>query len=151
VGLNTYLKGKGVTSIMTNTTSSLLDVTTITETHLSTATDNIIVLKYLELDGQMKRALIVIKSRGSDHDKNLREITIDSSGMSVGSPFFGVENLMGGSAKRVVMPPVDVTEHMRKIDILRHDFIDGKIKQEDYNKKMAELRKELENIQKKGF
>jgi circadian clock protein KaiC len=151
VGLNTYLKGKGVTSIMTNTTSSLLDVTTITETHLSTATDNIIVLKYLELDGQMKRALIVIKSRGSDHDKNLREITIDSNGMSIGSPFFGVENLMGGSAKRVVMPPVDVTEHMKKIDLLRHEFIDGKINQQDYNSKMATLRKELEDIQKKGF
>jgi circadian clock protein KaiC len=151
VGLNTYLKGKGVTSIMTNTTSSLLDVTTITETHLSTATDNIIVLKYLELDGEMKRALIVIKSRGSDHDKNLREITIDSGGMSIGSPFYGVENLMGGSAKRVVMPPVDVTEHMKKIDTLRHSFIDGEIKQDIYNQKMTELRKELEEIQKKGF
>jgi circadian clock protein KaiC len=151
VGLNTYLKGKGVTSIMTNTTSSLLDVTSITETHLSTATDNIIVLKYLELDGQMKRALIVIKSRGSDHDKNLREITIDTSGMSIGSPFFGVENLMGGSAKRVVMPPVDVTEHMKKIDTLRHAYIEGEIKQEDYNIQMTGLRKELEEIQKKGF
>jgi circadian clock protein KaiC len=151
VGLNTYLKGKGVTSIMTNTTSSLLDVTTITETHLSTATDNIIVLKYLELDGQMKRALIVIKSRGSDHDKNLREITIDSLGMSIGEPFYGVENLMGGSAKRVVMPPVDVTEHMKKIDALRRSYIEGVIKQADYEKQMVQLRKELEEIQKKGF
>jgi len=151
VGLNTYLKGKGVTSIMTNTTSSLLDVTTITETHLSTATDNIIVLKYLELDGQMKRALIVIKSRGSDHDKSLHEIIIDSNGMAIGDPFYGVENLMGGSAKRVIMPPVDVTEHTKKIDILRHDYIDGKIKQEEYNEKMAKLRTELEEIQKKGF
>jgi circadian clock protein KaiC len=151
VGLNTYLKGKGVTSIMTNTTSSLLDVTTITETHLSTATDNIIVLKYLELDGQMKRALIVIKSRGSDHDKNLREISIDSAGMSIGEPFYGVENLMGGSAKRVVMPPVDVTEQMKKIDALRREYVEGRIKNDDYTEKMGKLRKELEEIQKKGF
>jgi circadian clock protein KaiC len=151
VGLNTYLKGKGVTSIMTNTTSSLLDVTSITETHLSTATDNIIVLKYLELDGQMKRALIVIKSRGSDHDKNLREITIDTKGMSIGDPFYGVENLMGGSAKRVVMPPVDVTEQMKKIDTLRREYVEGRIKNDDYTKQMGKLRKELEEIQKKGF
>jgi circadian clock protein KaiC len=151
VGLNTYLKSQGVTSLMTNTTASLLDVRQITETHLSTATDNIIVLKYLELDGMMKRALIVIKSRGSDHDKSLHEIIIDSQGMHVQDPFYGVENLMGGSAKRVIMPPVDVTEQMKKIDDLRRNYIEGKANQKDYTKQMAKLRKELEDIQKKGF
>jgi circadian clock protein KaiC len=151
VGLNTYLKSQGVTSFMTNTTSSLLDVTTITETHLSTATDNIILLKYVELDGQMKRAIAAIKSRGSDHDKQLHENVIDSRGMHVGEPFYGVENLMGGSAKRVVMPPVDVTEQMKKIDTLRRNYVEGVIKQGAYEKQMAQLRKELEEIQKKGF
>jgi circadian clock protein KaiC len=151
VGLNTYLKGKGVTSLMTNTTAALLDVGQITETHLSTATDNIILLKYLELDGQMKRALIVVKSRGSDHDKSLHELIIDSTGMTIGDPFYGVEGLMGGSAKRVVMPPVDVTDHMKKIDTLRKRYIERKIKQKDYEEQMAQLRKELEEIQKKGF
>jgi circadian clock protein KaiC len=151
VGLNTYLKSQGVTSIMTNTTSSLLDVSQITETHLSTATDNIIILKYIELEGQMKRALILVKSRGSDHDKLLHEVIIDSTGMALGEPFFGIENLMGGSAKRVVMPPVDVTEHIKKIDVLRHDYVDGKIKEKDYAEKMTLLRKGLEEIQKKGF
>jgi circadian clock protein KaiC len=151
VGLNTYLKGKGVTSLMTNTTAALLDVSQITETHLSTATDNIILLKYLELDGQMKRALLVVKARGSDHDKTLHELIIDSKGMSVGEPFYGVEGLMGGSARRVVMPPVDVTEHMKRIDALRRKYVEGHIPRDGYAKKMAKLRKELEEIQKKGF
>jgi circadian clock protein KaiC len=151
VGLNTYLKTQGVTSVMTNTTASLLDVSQITETHLSTATDNIIILKYIELEGQMKRALILVKSRGSDHDKQLHEVLIDGSGMSVGEPFYGIENLMGGSAKRVVMPPVDVTEQIKKIDELRHKYVDGNIKQKEYNTKMSKLRHQLEEIQKKGF
>jgi circadian clock protein KaiC len=151
VGLNTYLKGKGVTSLMTNTTAALLDVSQITETHLSTATDNIILLKYLELDGQMKRALIVVKARGSDHDKSLHELIIDAGGMSVGEPFYGVEGLMGGSAKRVIMPPVDVTEQMKKIDALRREYVGGRIKSADYTGKMVQLRKDLEEIQKKGF
>lgn len=151
VGLNNYLKSQGVTSLMTNTTSSLLDVSQITETHLSTATDNIIILKYLELDGIMKRALILIKSRGSDHDKSLHELFIDSTGLSIGEPFYGVEGLMGGSAKRVIMPPVDVTEQMKKIDVLRREYVEGRIKNEDYTERMAKLRKDLEEIQKKGF
>jgi len=151
IGLNAYLKSKEVTSLMTNTTASLLDVAQITETHLSTATDNIILLKYIEIDGQMKRALAVIKARGSDHDKVLREVFIDSRGMHLGEPFYGVEGLMGGSGRRVVMPPVDVTEHMKKIDTLRRNYVDGKIPQSKYEEQMSGLRKELEEIQKKGF
>jgi circadian clock protein KaiC len=151
IGLNAFLKRKEITSIFTNTTASLLDVSQITETHLSTATDNIWLLKYVELDGQMKRALAVVKSRGSDHDKRLHETIIDSHGMEVGPSFVGVENLMGGSAKRVVMPPVDVTEHMNKIDQLRREYVEGKIETAQYNEKMQSLRKELEEIQRKGF
>ena len=151
IGLNAYLKGKGITSWLTNTTSSLLAVSQITETHLSTATDNILLLKYIELDGHLKRALTVIKARGSDHDKQVHEVIIDGTGMNIAEPFYGVENLMGGSAKRTVMPPVDVTEHMKKIDALRRDYIDGRIKQKEYEKKMLGLRKKLEEIQEKGF
>ena len=151
IGLNAYLKGREVTSLLTNTTASLLDVSQITETHLSTATDNIILLKYIELDGQMKRAVTVIKSRGSDHDKLLRESIISSKGMQIGEPFYGIENLMSGSAKRAIMPPVDVTEHIKHIDHLRRDYIEGKIEKKDYEKKMVQLRKELEEIQKEGF
>jgi circadian clock protein KaiC len=148
VGLNTYLKGKGVTSLMTNTTSSLLDVSQITETHLSTATDNIIVLKYLELDGQLKRAMIVVKSRGSDHDKQLHEMTIDGHGMSIGDTFYGVENLMGGSAKRIIMPADEVLAQMRKIDTLRQDYIDSRVERKSYERKMTAFRKELAELKK---
>ena len=103
IGLNTYLKGHKVTTLLTNTTTALLDVTQITETHLSTASDNIILLKYIELGGVMKRALAVIKARGSQHEKELRELIIDENGMSIGKPFSGYENLMAGSAKRVAV------------------------------------------------
>jgi circadian clock protein KaiC len=151
VGLNTFLKNNEVTSMLSNTTGSLLDVSQITETHLSTATDNIIILKYIELEGQMKRAMTVIKSRGSDHDKLLREVIIDSNGMTIGGPFEGIEGLMGGSARRIIAPPVDVTEQMKQIDTLRRQYIDGDIPQADYNKKMALLKEELLKIQKKGF
>ena len=136
---------------MTNTTTSLLDVSQITDSHLSTATDNIILLKYVEIDGQMKRALTAIKARGSDHDKRLREVIIDSSGFHVSDPFTGIEGLMTASSRRVVMPPVDIVEHMKKIDNLRHDYLKGIIGTGDYDIKMAKLRSDLEKIQEQGF
>lgn len=101
VGLNAFLKSHGITSLLTNTTASLLDIQQITETHLSTLTDNIILLKYLEMEGQMKKIVDVLKCRGSDHDKRLREYNITSTGVQIGQPFVGFEGLMSGSARRI--------------------------------------------------
>ena len=64
-------------------TSQFLRVTEITETHLSTATDNIIILKYVELGGRMRRLLSVLKQRGSKHKKELMEFEIIPKGMHV--------------------------------------------------------------------
>jgi len=102
IGLNAFLKMNNITSVLTNTTAQLLGLTQITETHLSTATDNIIILKYVELGGSMRRLLGVLKQRGSMHEKKLMEYHITSKqGMSIIGSFEGVENLMSGSARRV--------------------------------------------------
>ena len=101
-GLNTFLKTSDATSILTNTTSQLLEVKEITETNLSTTTDNIIILKYVELEGRMHRVISVLKQRGSKHEKDLMEFeVISSAGIKVLGPFKDVENLMSGSARRI--------------------------------------------------
>ena len=101
IGLNAFLKMHDVTSYLTNTTSQLLGVTAITESHLSTATDNIIILKYVELGGQMRRLISVLKQRGSMHKKELMEFMITASGLNIIGPFEGIENLMTGSARKI--------------------------------------------------
>ena len=102
VALNNFLKNESVTSVLTNTTATLLSIESVTETHLSTATDNIIILKYVELGGRMRRLLSVLKQRGSMHNKELMEYEITpEKGIVVLGPFKGVENLMAGSARRV--------------------------------------------------
>jgi hypothetical protein len=69
----------------------------ITETHISTITDTIILLRYVELHGQMRRGLTVLKMRGTAHDKNIREYTIDNTGMHVLAPFRGVHGILSGT------------------------------------------------------
>ena len=102
IGLNAFLKMNDVTSILTNTTSELLGVTEITEAHISTVTDNIIILKYVELGGQMRRLMSVLKQRGSMHKKDLVEFEVTTeSGVNIIGPFKNVENLMSGSARRI--------------------------------------------------
>ena len=60
-------------------------------------TDAIIVQRYVELDGQLKRVMGVIKVRNSQHSKDLFEYEIKSDGgMVVGKPLTGYRGLLTG-------------------------------------------------------
>ncbi|WP_244575540.1 hypothetical protein [Rhizobium sp. 11515TR] len=43
----------------------------------------------------MHRGLMVLKMRGSEHDKQIRRFTIDSSGMHLGEAFGGAPDVFG--------------------------------------------------------
>ena len=48
-------------------------------------TDLIILLRHSEVAGALRRGMVVLKMRGSRHDKDIREFTVDSRGMHVGA------------------------------------------------------------------
>jgi circadian clock protein KaiC len=96
IGLGSFVKHKEVPGLFTATTSSLLGGTSITETHISTTTDSIILLRYVEMRGKMRRSVSVLKMRGSPHDKDIREFTIDNRGMHIGAPFREVAGILAG-------------------------------------------------------
>ena len=59
-------------------------------------TDSIILLRNVEMNGEMRRALTVLKMRGSQHDKDIREFVIDGTGMHVGKPYRNVTGILTG-------------------------------------------------------
>jgi circadian clock protein KaiC len=75
----------------------LLGGESITETHISTITDSIILLRYVELFGEMRRGIAVLKMRGSRHDKDIREYVISENGMSIKGQFTGVNGILAGT------------------------------------------------------
>src|SRR3954466_4670753 len=97
IGLTSFIKHEEITGLFTSTTASLMGGDSITETHISTLTDSIILLRYVEMFGEMKRGLTVLKMRGSAHDKGIREFTIDVGGMKVGRAFRNVTGILAGS------------------------------------------------------
>jgi circadian clock protein KaiC len=96
IGLTSHIKHLEVTGLFTNTTSMLIGGESITETHISTITDTIILLRYVELHGEMRRGLTVLKMRGTWHEKDIREYVIDSTGMHLREPFRGVHGILSG-------------------------------------------------------
>lgn len=95
--LTSIVKARNATAIYTNSTPSLTGGTSITETHISTLTDSIIMLRYVEMYGEMRRGLTVLKMRGSGHDKLIREFTIDGTGLNVGEAFTNVTGILTGT------------------------------------------------------
>ncbi len=57
IGMTSFLKHKEITGLFTSTTASLMGGSSITEAHISTLTDSIILLRYVEMYGEMKRGL----------------------------------------------------------------------------------------------
>jgi circadian clock protein KaiC len=98
IGLTSFVKAQQVAALFTATTTALLGGSSITEGHISTLTDAIVLLRYLEMDGEVRRGITVLKMRGSAHDRSIREFRIDGSGMHVGEPFRGVSGILGGQA-----------------------------------------------------
>jgi circadian clock protein KaiC len=97
IGMTSYIKEQEITGLFTATTSSLMGGSSITEANISTLTDSIILLRYVEMFGDMKRGLTVLKMRGSIHDKGIREFTIDQAGMHLGRRFRNVTGILAGA------------------------------------------------------
>jgi circadian clock protein KaiC len=106
IGITSFIKHQEIAGLFTSTTSTLMGGTSITEAHISTLTDSIILLRYVEMFGQMKRGITVLKMRGSMHDRDIREFTIDRNGMHVGRPFRHVTGVLAGNP--VHLSPTDV-------------------------------------------
>ena len=67
----------------------------MTESHISGLIDAIVLLRYVELDSTVRRALTVLKMRGSAHDPLIREFTIGSAGLEMGEPFATAAGILG--------------------------------------------------------
>lgn len=96
LGLTSYVKDRDITGLFTTTTERLLGGTSITDSHISTVTDAIILLRYFERRGTIHRGITILKMRGSGHDKTIRTFVIDGQGMQIGEPLRDVTGILAG-------------------------------------------------------
>jgi len=107
IGLTSFIKQKETAGFFTSTTPTLMGGTSITETHISTITDSIILLRYVEINGEVRRGLTVLKMRGSTHDKEIREVLIDEKGMHIGKAFVNVAGIISGNPTQISTGEID--------------------------------------------
>ena len=92
-----FLKNQNITAIYTNETSNLMGATQITGTGISPIMDAVILLRYVEIKSEMRKAISVLKMRGSNHEKAIREININEKGVEVAQQFMEYSGILSGS------------------------------------------------------
>ena len=97
-----YLKTHGVSSVLLWESPQISGGSfSVTEVGLSFLVDCIVALKPVEIESSMRKALVILKMRGSDHDKRLREYEITPNGIKIESAFTNYEGIISGSPRKV--------------------------------------------------
>lgn len=94
-----YLQNMGVTVLLINEVEAITGEFRATEVGISYLADTIIFLRYLEIQGELRRAIGVLKKRMSDFEKTLREFQISRYGIKVGSPLHQLRGILTGVPK----------------------------------------------------
>ncbi len=99
-GFINALKREGLTSVLTRESPVLLGGEE-EEHSIAYIVDSYIMLRYVEIESAIRKALLVLKLRGSDHAKDIRQFEITDHGIEIMSRFEGQEGIMSGSPRRM--------------------------------------------------
>lgn len=91
-----YLQNRGVAVLLINEIGSITGEFRVTEIGISYLADTIIFLRYLEMRGELRRTIGVLKKRMSDFEKTLREFQISRYGIRVGAPLTQLRGILTG-------------------------------------------------------
>jgi len=94
------LKRHGVTSIFTHE-SSILTGEQLYYSDIGFVVDTYLVLRYVEIESMIQKALFVLKMRGSDHAKDIRQYDVQKDGFEVQAKFEGQEGILSGTPRRM--------------------------------------------------
>ncbi|HSD82508.1 MAG TPA: ATPase domain-containing protein, partial [Anaerolineae bacterium] len=94
------LKREGVTALLLAEEGSM-EAQRTERGALSFVVDTIMLLRYVEVESAIQRAITVMKMRSSDHIKEIRRYEIRQGGLAVTGPFEGRESILTGISHRV--------------------------------------------------
>lgn len=94
------LKREKLTSLLTRESPVLLGES-VQDSSIGFIVDSYVVLRYVEIESAIRKALLVLKMRGSDHAKDIRQYDITATGFEVQSKFEGQEGILSGNPRKM--------------------------------------------------
>lgn len=99
--LGKYLKNMGATLLLINETNSIAGNFEVTDEGVSYLADTILFLRHLEISGDMRKAIGVLKKRTSDFERTVREFQLDEYGIRIGEPMTDLRGILNGTPEWV--------------------------------------------------
>jgi circadian clock protein KaiC len=90
----------GLTAVVTQEDPDITGDMAAAQYGISYLVDTVIILRYVELDSSVSRALLVLKQRASAHDKAIREFRITGNGIVIEEPFADREGVLSGLPRK---------------------------------------------------
>jgi circadian clock protein KaiC len=94
--LLSYLSQRGVLTILVLAQHGLVGPMD-TPLDISYLADGVVMLRYFEFDGSVRRALSVVKKRSGNHEDTIREFKLSKRGITVGPPLKGFSGIFSGT------------------------------------------------------
>ncbi len=99
--LSMYLKSRGVTVLLINEVENVTGEFRATGDKVSYLADNVLFLRYFEMNGELRKAIGVLKKRAGSFEKTLRELEITVYGLKIGKPLTGLRGILSGTPEWV--------------------------------------------------
>lgn len=96
-----YLGQQGVTTIMVVAQHGMLGTRLDTSLDTSYLADSVVLLRYFEFAGQVKKAISVVKKRSGPHEETIRELRFSDRGIQLSEPLSEFRGVLSGNAIRV--------------------------------------------------
>ncbi|MET0249864.1 MAG: ATPase domain-containing protein [Sphingobium sp.] len=97
--LLSYLNQAGVVTFLISPQQGLFGSMNTHGLNVSYIADIVILLRYFEADGRIRKAISVVKNRSGAHEDMIRELRIDARGLRVGEPLAEFRGIMTGTPK----------------------------------------------------
>jgi circadian clock protein KaiC len=96
-----YLGQRGVLTVMTVAQHGLVGSQPVAPIDVSYLADAVLLLRYFEAAGQVRKALAAVKKRSGRHETTIRELVLDGGGVHLGPPLEEFQGVLTGAPTHV--------------------------------------------------
>jgi circadian clock protein KaiC len=107
--LLSYLNNQGVATFFTLAQSGMIGSNMTSPVDASYLADSVVLLRYFELTGTVRKAISVLKKRTGGHESSIRELSFDQDGIHLSEPLLQLRGVLTGG-------PIEIGSARERLD-----------------------------------